>query len=82
MYFTIYLKHGSVTVPPLLLFATAHHDTTVARRAMRTCRASYSRHPLIIELQYPRLSTEAKAFEDGDEELYELPNIVIFVAEF
>ena len=71
-----------MTVPPSLLFATAHHDTAVARRAMRTCRASSSQHPRIIELQSPRLSTEAQAFEDGDEELHALPELVVFVAEF
>ena len=81
LHFTMYLKLGSMTLPPSLLFATAHHDTAVARRAMRTCRASSSDHPRITELQAPGLSTEAQAFEDGDEELHALPELVIFVAE-
>eukprot|EP00959_Pyramimonas_sp_CCMP1952_P161631 3379876-Pyramimonas_sp.AAC.1 len=73
--FQFSLKLCSYAEPPCLLFACAHHDIVVQRRASRQCLTSSCTHPRTLELKTEPLRSEADQFIAGADltQLMKLP---------
>ena len=75
------MKLAAFSVSPLRVFAVAHHDESIAKPVLQECLESVHQHPLLLELQSPPLSDEAREFLDGCP-LADLPHLRVWIAQF
>ena len=80
LFYTFILKLSAYSTPPLLLLASACHDTKAAHHALRHCLAADGGlHPRLMEFQAEPLKSQAECYLAGSV-LEDLPELELAIA--